>query len=486
MNNLISRYYKFLVILVLLWSFVTRVWHVDLPVTYVFDEVYHAVTAKLMARNDVRGFEWWNPEPEPSTAVDWLHPPLAKYTQALGMLALGENPLGWRISSVIFGVLVVFMTLKLAEALFERKDVSLLAAFLVSLDGLTLVQSRIAMNDIHVTFFILLTFYFYVLHLKERANSSKFIWLTGLASGLAMGSKWSGFYALAAVGCVEAIYWIKGWISDSWRTSSTIRTQVFQALRAAGALVVLPVLIYVASYGLMFAQGKTLVCSHQEEIQGECYYTKMFWTKADETDPEAKPFFEGYVSHFVMLHRQTWWYQTHLEAVHSYQSRPWQWFLNTKPVWMSVEYAEGQRADIYNVGNPLLFWLADISLVLTLILLVRFMVRDKNSSDEIAQTHTYSRFSFLITAYLFVWIFWEFSPRIMFFYHYLPAVPLMSINLACWLIKLGGKSKWGKLSAGFLVAMIALTFVAWYPHWTGQMVANEVKEKLYFALPSWK
>ena len=71
---------------ILLFSFITRIYHVNIPDKYYFDEVYHAVTAKLYARNDPSGYEWWHQPPEPNTAIEWLHPPLAKLTQAFGIL----------------------------------------------------------------------------------------------------------------------------------------------------------------------------------------------------------------------------------------------------------------------------------------------------------------------------------------------------------------------------------------------------------------
>ena len=156
-KKFLQRYHLTLVIGVIFFAFVTRIYRVNLPEQYIFDEVYHAVTAKLIARNDPRAFEWWNPAPEPNTAIDWLHPPYAKYTQALFIRIFGETTFAWRLSSVIFGVLVIVLVYKLSYELFGKKNLSLLAAFLASLDGLLLVQSRIAMNDIHVTFFILLT-----------------------------------------------------------------------------------------------------------------------------------------------------------------------------------------------------------------------------------------------------------------------------------------------------------------------------------------
>ena len=93
-----------ILVAILLFAFVTRLYRIHVPDHYIFDEVYHAVTAKLIAANDPRAFEWWHGAIEPNTAVDWLHPPLAKYTQAFFIKILGSSSFSWRISSVLFGV----------------------------------------------------------------------------------------------------------------------------------------------------------------------------------------------------------------------------------------------------------------------------------------------------------------------------------------------------------------------------------------------
>jgi len=202
---MIKKYYPQLLLTILAFSFFTRVYRLHLPEKYMFDEVYHAVTAKLIVDNDIRAYEFHNPPPEPNTAVDWLHPPLAKYTQALSMKIFGKNSFGWRFSSAIFGVLAVYLTARFAFNLFRDKGLSLLAALIVSLDGLVLTMSRIAMNDIHVTVFILMALNFYTIYVNSNRKKWKLLILASLSTGLAIGTKWSGAFALLIIGFLEAI-----------------------------------------------------------------------------------------------------------------------------------------------------------------------------------------------------------------------------------------------------------------------------------------
>ncbi|HYD35374.1 MAG TPA: phospholipid carrier-dependent glycosyltransferase [Vitreimonas sp.] len=461
--QLVDKYRQTILIAILAFAFVTRVYRLDQPATYIFDEVYHSVTAKLIARNDPRAYEWWNPPVEPNTAVDWLHPPLAKYTQALAMLIFGENAFGWRISSVMFGVMVIYAVYALSKELFEDEVLSLLAALLASLDGLLLVQSRIAMNDIHVTFFILLTLLAYVQfrkHLNTSPNlqlgspSFKRLLWTGLAGGLAMGSKWSGVFAIGIVGLCELWRLASLFYAGSIATKTThlrqLSSELTHGLKAVIlTLVFLPISLYFLSYSHMFLQGKDL-------------------------------------AHFQELHRQIWWYQTHLTATHGYQSRPFEWFLNLRPVWYHVQYSEGgQIANIYAQGNTALFWSGAVVAILTgfyfVYLYVALPLRRPPARELIALWFTFM-------AYCLVWVLWIRSPRIMFFYHYTPAVPLMCILLSYWLVKLA--RSWDDQRSAWLstlvVLAIALNFVVWYPNWTGIPVSTDWANQVYFALPSWK
>lgn len=433
--------------LILAFAFFTRVYRIYLPAGYVFDEVYHAVTAKLIAKNDPRSFEWGQQPPEPDTAIDYLHPPLAKYTQAASIILFGENTFGWRFSSVVFGVGVIWMVYLVTKTAFKNHTLALLAALLASFDGLLLVQSRIAMNDIHVTFFILLSCYFYLKHWHETKNQKKFEFLNKnlfwsiFAAGLALASKWSGLYALGAIALSEIVRLVDFGIIK--KPKKVINSQMIVAgLKLLAVAVFIPGLIYISSYLLMFTQGK------------------------------------GF-DHFVELHKQIWWYQTNLEATHPYQSRPWQWFLNLRPVWYAVDYASDTTiANIYAFGNPILFYVGGFAVVFSIFYILNKLARQGKDKQKIKPEHKV--LAILVIWYLIVWLPWVLSPRIMFFYHYTPAVPFLAIIAGYWLDRLPGKG------AVLITAIIGLFFVLWYPHLTSIEVPTSLANNLYFLLPSWK
>jgi dolichyl-phosphate-mannose-protein mannosyltransferase len=428
--------------IILIFAFITRLYRVHNPPIYIFDEVYHVITDKLIARNDPRAYEWWHPAIEPKTAIDWLHPPYAKYTQAMSIKAFGENSFGWRFSSVVFGTGVVGLVFWLTKLSFRKDSIALLAAFLTTLDGLLLVQSRIAMNDIHVSFFILLTLIAYFYYRKNK--NSRYLLYTGISGGIAMGTKWSGLFIVGTVGLLEGIEILRTLLQKHLNVKKiTLRISI-----TAFSLIFLPAVMYFLSYTHMFLQGKTL-------------------------------------DHFYKLHQQIWWYQTNLEATHPYQSRPWQWFLDLRPVWFHIDYSNPTKsANIYTFGNPLLFWCGAIAVVST----VAYLVQKKLSKKlTISDTNLLS----ILLAYGMVWLPWSLSPRIMFFYHYTPAVPFLCIILAYWLwriwqLKEKDDVEWNKILVVFAVLLIAATFVIWYPQWTAIPVSKSFANTFYFKIPSWK
>lgn len=464
------RYYRFLLVIILAFAFVTRFFRLDYPNNYYFDEFYHAPTAKLMLHNDPQAFEWWHAPPEPNTAIEWLHPPLAKYMQALSMGILGENSFAWRFSSAVMGVLVIYLTALVADQLFKNKTVSIIAAFLASLDGLLLVQSRIAMNDIHVTFFILLSLFFYLRAIaptspkKENASLNWWSWMkVGIALGLAISSKWSGFFAIGFLALSELVRAWGIYKKVGWQFSAS--EYLMRVLRWFVTLIFIPVLLYCMSYGLMFSQGKS-------------------W------------------AYFIELHQQIWQYQTELQATHAYQSRPWQWWLNERPVWMFVQrYPDGTQEHIYAFGNPILSWLAVICTVITFVWLLASLTelgqqlaltssRKKSHQLTIATIKKNSSIAWLWLAYLSVWLPWQFSPRFMMFYHFTPAIPFSSILVAFWLYQVWRFDSLPKAVritlVGTVLWSIFVSFLLWYPHWTAIGVPKWWADSVYFWRSSWK
>jgi len=121
------------------------------------------------------------------------HPPLAKLFITTGILALGNNPWGWRMPSVLFAVASVVLFYWICRRLAGR-FVAALASFILVFETLTFVISGLAMLDVFSLTFMLLAF---LLYLKDRyvvsgvsLALSALCKMTGVLGGLAILVHW--------------------------------------------------------------------------------------------------------------------------------------------------------------------------------------------------------------------------------------------------------------------------------------------------------
>ena len=411
-------------LIILAFCFFTKVIHLGYPSDFYFDEVYHGFTATVYLHGDKQAYDPWAKPPE-GKAFEWTHPPLSKLIMAGMMWSFGENPFGWRIGSVLFGTMATVATGILAFELFGSIAVGLIAIALMSMENLVLAQSRIAMNDSYLIFFMLLGLIGYVRWRRDESSIKTLYW-TGLWLGLAAATKWTTVYIflIIAIDLVAKTLWTK-------RLPKAVALWNIPV-----ALGLLPVLVYLGSYLHYFSMGYS-------------------WAE------------------FVELCKQMWWYHTNLQATHSYQSKTWQWLLNLRPVWFYVDYAKpGYAANIYNLGNTVLLYSGLFATISTLI--------DYKKWDRAWETW------FILMVYFMLWFPWTFSPRIMLFYHYLPAVPALYIILARWLAAKGlSDISRERLIAKAILAGGLLWFVVYYPNSTATPVPEGFANIVYFSVPTW-
>ncbi len=440
---------------IVLLSFFIRLYRLDIPHDWSFDEVYHALSAEAYALNDPRGYEWWNPSPK-DLAFEWLHPPLGKLFMAASIKIFaqpyipeskaapldGATTFAWRFPGTIFAALTVYLLIIFGKRLFHNFWIGAVAGGLYALDGMSFVQSRTGMNDIYITFFVVLTFYRLFVFLKDypKQKLANLLWL-GIAAGLAASTKWTGFYAIGIAGVWGVSFLInkRDWGSLWW-------SLIYLGL--------VPPLVYLLSYSQWWLQGHT-------------------WKQ------------------FVELHQQIWWYQTGLKATHGYQSYALTWPFLYRPVWFYVKYlnkfVNGQQVlyigNIYTMGHPFIWWAGLIAVVQSLWKLVEGLW---NRIAGIRKTHDQLlTLAILNVGYFGMFVPWAFSPRIMFLYHYLPSVPFLCLTLAygLWLIHQKGATG-RRIVYGYFV-LVVLGFIYFYPQWAAVPLPQWWVDKYYW-LPSWK
>lgn len=229
-----------ILVLILLFAFLTRAYQIWYPKGYVFDEVYHAFTAKEFLKGHKEAWEWWT-TPPPGVAFEWTHPPLAKELMAASMdLFNTTDSWAYRIPGVLMGVAGVYLVYLLALRLFNKASLGLFAAFIFSIDGLNFVQSRTGMNDIYFVTFMLAT-------LLAFLNKKYFI--SSIFLGLALASKWTGIYFFGLI---------------------LILLVLNSALKKLPLFILIPLLVYLGSYIPFFVLGHSL-----EQFKG--LQQQMWW-----------------------------------------------------------------------------------------------------------------------------------------------------------------------------------------------------------------
>jgi Dolichyl-phosphate-mannose-protein mannosyltransferase/C-terminal four TMM region of protein-O-mannosyltransferase len=121
----------------------------------------------------------------------------------LAVVDIGQHAFAWRFMGVIAGALLAGLLYLLCRFLFRRRSVALFAAAVVLVEGMFFAQSRIAMNDIYVAFFIVAAYTLFTpLYLgiwRSRLAILLGIPTVGVLLGLALASKWVGAYAIGGV-----------------------------------------------------------------------------------------------------------------------------------------------------------------------------------------------------------------------------------------------------------------------------------------------
>ncbi|MBI5160656.1 MAG: phospholipid carrier-dependent glycosyltransferase [Micrococcales bacterium] len=482
--------------LVLLVAAILRLQNLGTPGTLVFDETYYVKDAWTLAHLGYEGswgagadqaFASGNPDVYSAAPSFIAHPPLGKWLIALGELATGGgNPVGWRISTAIIGILLVGVTMLLVRILLRGTLLPVLAGGLLAIDGNAIVMSRVALLDNSLALFALLGA---LCVLRDRGAARRrleawviarelahrptdwgplLLWrpwllLAGLAFGAATGVKWNGLYFLA----VFAVFVV---VSDMlarrragcgfWFSGTLLR----QAPATFVLMVPLAALTYLATWtGWFLSSGG---------------YDRN-WIA------DGNPAWTGPLA-WVPPALQNWWqYQTAIygfnvgeSSPHSYAANPLTWLFLVRPTVMYYQdLGDGTAAEITGLANPLIWWAAVAALGFAA---YRF-VRSRDAA-----------LGFILVGVAAGYLPWLlYLNRTVFQFYTIAFEPYLVLALAAALGYLLGtasdprdRRRVGLISVGAFLAACVLLSVFFYPLWTGQAIPLWYL-RLHYWLPTW-
>lgn len=426
--------------------FLLGVWNLFTPNEQIFDEVYHARTAKEF-------IDGTNP-------YEWTHPHLGKLFIAGGILMMnringlleaaglrkfdpatspppgavpsgvfdGFDAFGWRISSLVIGALVLCLLYVLARRMFRSRRVATLAAGILALDGVFWVQSRVAMTNIYITFFLLaacIGLWEYVSRIRpadadgdarsladdRRRHLGAEVWLLvwGIGIGCALASRWSSLFAWGLGLGIIGLHWLV-----VRRKYLGVSGTAMFALRLALYLVVIPVGMYLLSYVPWLLQ---------------------------------KPGHD--LAELWQMQKNMWGYHAGMTASHNYQSPWWSWPFMHRPTWYYFhDWKNGTISGIVAIGNPAIWWL--YLPVMGLLGWNTWKTRDW-------------RLAFVLIFGLGLWLAWGIQPRKLVFMHYLfEAIPFLAMGIAFFVDRLLDRAETRQFAIGYL-ATVGILWAFWYP-----------------------
>lgn len=517
-----------------------RLWKLGDPKVFAFDETYYAKDAwSLLHFGYAQGYvdganeailggqttgQWTG---EPSMVV---HPEVGKWLIALGEKAFGMDPFGWRVASAVVGALMVLVMCRLARRMTGSTALGLVAGLLLGLDGLQFVLSRLALLDVFLAFFVLLAVHCLVADRDwYRARLAALVpdqvsdgssygpvrpllfrpWLlaSGVCWGLAIGTKWTALYPLAAFG---VLVWL--WSAGARRSFgvqwATLRSVVTDGVPAFVHLVLVAGVVYTATW-----TGWLVHASEYERALSSTQYTQFVreqpCTQNDEGEPQennvddsgkrwptaSEPDASG-IGEAVQSLRSLWYYHQDVYTFHThflncsehiYQSKPSGWLLLNRPVGVAADtdIQPGTRGcdapagstclkQVLLLGTPTIWWAGIVALAFAVLMWVG--ARDW-------------RFGVAVVGVASTWLPWlMYDTRPIFLFYAVAILPFLVLALTLSIGKLIGSSRApsrrrtvGVVVAGSFLVLTVLNFAWFWPIWTNQLLTNsEWLERIWF------
>jgi dolichyl-phosphate-mannose--protein O-mannosyl transferase len=378
----------------------------------------------------------------------------------------GFQPTAYRLGSVIFGLITLFVAWRLGRLMFGEKYGLFVLAILAA-DGMGFVLSRIAMNDIYVT--ACTTTAMYLVYRWWTEGDWRYVGGAGLAFGVGLTMKWNAgplAFGMAIIVALRIAYQAlhgdapeappqsesedekkgkKGKRKPSKKKTPPPRKvlegkPLKQTLLALfGGWLVAPPIIYLASYIPYFADG---------------------YSWAD----------------FEQLNHQIWWYHHALKATHSMSSLWYEWPFVTRPVWFFLHQSPGAVRVIYAMGNPLIWWLFLPSLAWVAVRWLRLRL----PADGL-----------ILCGFFGCWLPWAFVGRVAFIQYLLPGVPFGVMAVARAITDLGQalgqKIKAGRYVVPLYAAIVIGVFINFYPFWSGYPIPSDTAQgHRYYWFDAWR
>lgn len=513
-----------------------RLWRLGTPREFQFDETYYAKDAWSLLNNGyVRGYVDDANDQILSGTTDGLwtdgpsmivHPEVGKLLIGLGEKAFGLDPFGWRVASAVVGSLMVVVMVRLARRMTGSTLLGLVAGLLLMLDGLHFVLSRLALLDIFVAFFTLCAVAcvvndrdWYRRRLAARLPSPPdptswgpvrallfrpWLLAGGVCWGLAVGTKWTALYPLAAFGLL-----VWAWSAGARRSFGVrrpvLRSLVADAPTAFAHLVLVAFVVYLLSWTGWLAnageyeEGLSSTQYTQYSGEGRCDGETFVddapdrearWPTATEPDASGLGEVTQSLRSLWYYHQDVYTFHTHFLncSTHTYQSQPSGWLLLNRPVGVAADTGiqPGTRGctapagsdclrQVLLIGTPMIWWTGIIAVLFAAAMWIG--ARDW-------------RYGVAVVGVASTWLPWLlYDDRPIFLFYAVLTLPFVVLALTLAIGRLIGSSREpstrrtvGVVVAGSFLVLVLLNFAWFWPVFTHELMTHSAwLDRIWFA-----
>lgn len=309
-----------------------------------------------------------------------------------------------RFLPTLAGALLPVAALALARAWGLSLRYASLAALLVLVDNALIAHSHFIYFD---NFLLLsgigaLTL---LLHALRKPHVAKFFG-AGILLGMAYAVKWTAL-TFALIVALRMLWWL-------WTRAISFTAWCRYALATAAGMVAIYLAVFYVHFALLTLPGP-----------GDSFMPPAFQRslQAQARGEIAAPGAPGFLRNFVDTQIEMLRANERVGGEHPYGSRWWQWPLMWKPIYyLRIALSSDGSADshTYSLGNAVVWWSAGLAMLITLLRIGPQIARRENDSTS----------TWLLVACLLSWLPFTGIARVMFLYHYFPALILSIVLLA--------------------------------------------------------
>ncbi len=424
--------FTLVILIFFLLSLGLRFWNLEQFNTLVFDEIYYA----KFANNYLTQTPFLN-----------SHPPLTEYLIAIGiwigswfpaspeitndLTGSWRSTISYRWLNALTGSFFPIILGAIAYQITQRRSYTIIITFLATLEGLFLVESRYALNNIYLVTFGLLGCLFVLLYLNHKQHL--YLTLSGIFFGASVAIKWNGLGFLLGIYLIIFIVYLSQKLEHLFNSKNL---GIFKNIKLIepSLLVFNLLIIPLFTYSILW-------------LPYLLFNPNYSWWE---------------------IHQKIWFFHQTIgdgSEVHPYCSKWYSWLIMARPIayyYNQKSTSEGTIIyDVHAMGNPILWWLATGSILTFSIFFIVILYKQKYNCF-------FPVLFFMLINYLANFLPWALVSRCTFLYHYMSAYSfsLLGIGLIieqCLISQFVLNRRLGII----LLLLITLAFIYWLPIYLG-------------------